>query len=341
MKKDTQNNSNNNKIRCNGMFAAFSDFFHPKFPILFFKSKYENYLVVRFLWLRKVFSFPKTKGFPKNAQNIIKKFSQDKNSIHKRVAVFAGFRYDGKISDAQVYYLRELKKVCDNIVFISDCPVIESELSKIKDIVSYCAFKRHDTYDFGSYKIGYEYLKNNGLLEDADELILCNDSCYGPVYPFEKYFRGIDKSDLDFWGISTNIKPKRHIQSFFYVFKKQVFKSETFDSFIKNIKKEKSVQKVINNYEIPFTTILENAGFKGGSILPEFIYGILNQLNKTLYPMVMLETFECPLVKVKVFNNGFFDMVRDKPIDVLNYINSVNPELAKIIREENIDTCNK
>ena len=62
MKKDTQNNSNNNKIRCNGMFAAFSDFFHPKFPILFFKSKYENYLVVRFLWLRKVFSFPKTKG---------------------------------------------------------------------------------------------------------------------------------------------------------------------------------------------------------------------------------------------------------------------------------------
>ncbi len=341
MKGKNQADTENNKIISHGMFAAFSDFFHPKFPILFFKSKYENYLVVRFLWLRKVFRFPKQKDFPENTKEIVREFARAKENKHKRVAVFAGFRYDGKISDAQIYYIKELKKVCDDIVFISDCPVFESEITKIKDLVSYCYFSRHGLYDFGSYKIGYEYLKEKGYLEDTEELILCNDSCYGPVYPFEKYFNGIDKSDLDFWGISTNIKPRRHIQSFFYVFKKQVFQSEAFKSFMNNIKKEKSVQDVINNYEIPFTTTLENSGFKGGSILPEFVYGILNQLNKTLYPMIMLETFECPLVKVKVFNNGFFDMVRDKPAAVLNFINSVNPELAEIIKKENIDTCNK
>ena len=42
-----------------------------------------------------------------------------------------------------------------------------------------------------------------------------------------------------------------------------------------------------------------------------------------------------PLVKVKVFNNKFISRIKEDAFDTLDFIESVNPELATIIRKEN------
>ena len=73
------------------------------------------------------------------------------------------------------------------------------------------------------------------LLKYADNLIFCNDSCYGPLKSFENIFTAASDCDCDFWGLSADSAINTHIQSFFYIFKKNVFNSKYFINYINNI----------------------------------------------------------------------------------------------------------
>lgn len=147
---------------------------------------------------------------------------------YKRIAVFASFSSNGRISDRVIYYLKGLKQICDAIIFVADSPIIPDEVDKIRDLVIFAQFKRHNEYDFGSYKYGVQFAQNNKLLNNIEELILCNDSCYGPVYPFDNVFSEMKNKECDFWGLSSDIIEKEHVQSFFYVFKQNIFLTQNF-----------------------------------------------------------------------------------------------------------------
>ena len=157
----------------------------------------------------------------------------------KRIAIFAHYSTDNKIDDYVIFYLKELKKVAESIIFVSDTNIEEEELDKIKEYTIKSIAKKHGEYDFGSYKIGYLYALNNKLLSEYEELIFANDSCYAPLFPFTDMFNEMSNKKLDFWGASqngwrnkySNIPP--HIQSFFIVFKRNVFLSDYFEKCIK------------------------------------------------------------------------------------------------------------
>lgn len=193
----------------------------------------------------------------------------------KRIAIFAHYDKDNLIEDYVIYYLKELNKVADKIIFVSDGNIANSELEKINNITTHSIVKKHNEHDFGSYKRGYLLAKELGYLETCDELIFCNDSCYGPLYPFEEMFNKMSPQQVDFWGITENPKgiilenneikrnqPLKHVQSFFVVFKPQIFNSEIFENFIQSIKHEESKDLIIINYEEGLTQLLTNNGFK-------------------------------------------------------------------------------
>ena len=183
-----------------------------------------------------------------------------------RITVFAHYDKNNLIQNYVIYYLKELKKVSQKIVFVSDGDISDKELSKLSGVVDYSIAKKHGEYDFGSYKRGYFYAKENGWLENCDELILCNDSCYGPLFDIEKYFEEMSSRPVDFWGNTANPKGLKsafcpHVQSYFLVLKSHVFKSKIFDEFMFSIKKESHKNFIILNYEIGLTKILQGNGF--------------------------------------------------------------------------------
>ena len=149
----------------------------------------------------------------------------------KRAVVFAHYDKDSIIDDYVIYYLKELKKISDTIVFVSCCNLADKEIEKLNGIASHVITQIHDEYDFGSYKRGFLYLQDK--LNEFDELIFANDSCYGPLYPLEKVFSKMENENSDFWGITKNnfgykknlkhfFVKRPHIQSYFIVFNKNV-----------------------------------------------------------------------------------------------------------------------
>lgn len=279
----------------------------------FFKSRFNKKLKI---FLIGIFCFTCfiTSYYLKN-ENII--------LDHKRAAVFAAYNKEGVIPDYVVYYLKNLKTITDVIVFVSDNEIQSSEIKKIKPYITFSITKPHGEYDFGSYKRGFFYLKNKGILNKIDEIIFCNDSTYGPIFPFEDVFNSMKrKQNIDFWGLTVNTEIKPHIQSFFYVFKKNVFLSDSFQNFMSLIKKEMNGWAVTLKYEVEFTAYLKKQGFNYTSFVP------LVKKPPHKNPYITVLKYGMPLVKIKLIN-GFYN--EESPIFVMNLIRHFNPQLFSLI----------
>ena len=252
-----------------------------------------------------------------------------------RIAIFASYDSKGCIAPYVVYYLNGLKTVADQIVFIADNDVIPEEADKIKDIVVHSQCKPHGGYDFGSYRRGYEWADENGLLENTDELIFCNDSCYGPIYPFEDVFAKMEKQDCDFWGMVSSCQIRFHLQSNFLVFKKNVFSSEIFKSFVKSFEAQNDFWNYVLMYETRFAEHLCNAGFKCSSLIDYADYGKQNKgVNPTFFPVSVLKD-GLPLIKRKMFGHQHRRMLKESLSEAVGMIKSINKEVYDFIWHDN------
>lgn len=226
----------------------------------------------------------------------------------RRAAIFAHYDKDNLIDDYVVYYLKALKEVADEIVFVSCHNISDVEKSKLDGVADYIIAEPHDEYDFGSYKRGYLYLQE--CLAEFDELILTNDSCYGPLYPLKNVFEEMEtSSDCDFWGITKNrfglIKSENgyktverpHIQSYFVVFNKKVFSSEIFYNFMKAVKHYDDKNDIVLNCEIGLYEQLTKAGFSSCTYIKS-----LYRFNHVLLSFwrLLIERYRMPFVKCSV-----------------------------------------
>jgi len=250
----------------------------------------------------------------------------------KRIAIFAHFDKDDIIDDYVIYYLQGLKKVADDIIFVSDCNLPLAETKKLNSICLKIIAQKHGEYDFGSYKRGILEAKN--ILNNYDELIIANDSCYGPIFPFENVFRQMEQRKCDFWGLTQNKnKYPIHIQSFFVVFKKTVFLNSIFTNFFEKIEKEMSKTILIEKYEIGLTQTLIKAGFKKDSFFKPFRENPMadNNALKLLFRGM-------PLIKVSLLKEnglGIGKLYRWKNYCSLKFIGMVENHLQRIIGTNN------
>lgn len=227
----------------------------------------------------------------------------------RRAAVFAHYDKDNLIDEYVIYYLKALKELVQELVFISCNELPENEKNKLSGIADFVISEVHDEYDFGSYKRGYLYLKSH--INEYDELIFANDSCFGPLYNLKDVFDDMEVlNDCDFWGITKNrfgLKPngdkgykaieRPHLQSYFLVFNKNVFTSDVFDKFMNSIKHYDCKNEIVINCEIGLYEILTNDGFSSQAYIRS-----LYRFNHILISFwrLLIEKYKMPFVKCSV-----------------------------------------
>ena len=276
------------------------------------------------------------KPFPPEAVELRREFAAAP-AAHRRTAVFASFSGDGRIGDAVLYYLRGLREVVDSIVFVANNPVFPDEAAKLDGLVRLAVFRHHGCYDFGSYKIGWYEAKALGLLEPdvCDELVVCNDSCYGPVFPFSESFAEMDRRNraakpderFDFWGMAAmRIYERDALQSYFYVFLPSVLESGVLDRWFGRMEECRDRGRVVFFCESAFTEFLADEGHQWDSLVPESFHKE-KQATPTKHPLALLRDFRMPLVKAKALKGDCLDCLQD----TVDAIASANPALAGIL----------
>ncbi len=229
----------------------------------------------------------------------------------KRLAIFAFYNGKGLINDYVVTYLKYLKELSDSIIFVADNEPNVKELSKIYPLVSHIESYHHGEYDFGSYKIGFKYAKEHYLLDDVDEIILCNDSCFC-VDSLKPAFDKMATNSCDFWSMTASNEYEPHLQSFFLVVKKKLFNSEVFSNYLDNVKHLDSFLEIVNTYEIPLKMTFEKEGFKSASYIKA-----PKKNNPTFFPIKCIKV-KMPLIKRKIFTESY--ACKESLLEVILYL---------------------
>jgi lipopolysaccharide biosynthesis protein len=191
----------------------------------------------------------------------------------RRICFFAHYDAKSEIKEYVLFYIKKLKTVCDDIIFVSVSNVHDSEHLKLSPYIKSFINRENTGYDFGSWKCGIESIGYDNLSQ-YDEVLLCNDSCFGPIIPLKDVFVKMENSKSDAWSITTCYAMRYHMQSYFMVIKKQIFSQNWFKDFFANIKDQKNKIDYIRKYEVGISDVIQNNGFKIDSYikLPIFVY---------------------------------------------------------------------
>lgn len=215
----------------------------------------------------------------------------------KRLFIFAAYDADGIIDETLLYYLRSLSEF-GNIVFVMDSDAPANEVKKIDAVpnILYHQIARHGEYDFGSYKRGYAWALEQGILGNYDYVYLVNDSCYLTGCP-ARLIRKLERKQGAISGPYKKLSPL-HIQSFFLRLKPIVFMSDWFQEFILNVSRQDSKLDIVKKYEIGLSTLARNHGLH--------LSGLISGRTLLFYeqPVTILKKYRYPLLKKQVFSIG-------------------------------------
>lgn len=221
------------------------------------------------------------------------------------VVIFAHYDDELLVKGDVLYYLKGLRDIASTVIFVSDSDLPQIELDKLTCLADFIIVGRHGEYDFGSYKRGFLFALRRGLLDSQAFCCFANDSCYGPLYSLGGMFSEMMRRKESFWGLTENYYrfrlPRPHLQSFFLVFKPEVFLSEPFISFISDVRYQPTKADIIDVYEVGLTNHLLRAGFSYSSFIPRDRRKS-NLIKSRWFGLV--RKHNCPLLKKSLYRHS-------------------------------------
>ena len=186
----------------------------------------------------------------------------------RRLVLFVHYDKDNVISPADEFYLKHLRRNSEALVLISNSKLGAAEIDRVRKICTKIIVQSENKgYDFYAWARTFLSMEK-GYLDQFDEIVFANNSCFGPLFDLRSTFDKLTSDPCDFGGLvlspagkSTYFEFDKHIQSFFLVFKRQVFLSASFREFMSHIECESDLMEVVRKYEVNLTEYLSAAGF--------------------------------------------------------------------------------
>lgn len=278
-----------------------------------------------------------------------------------RLGIFAFYEKNGMVEDYVVYLLKELRGSVNRLIFVCNGVLSDRGRRQVKGLVDDITIRENRGYDAGAFREVLLGLMECGQLNGFDEIVLCNDTFFGPFIPLADIFVEMDGRKLDFWGLSSQPKSvdfwtgsddivPAFIHSFFLVINRKMFADPLFASFWRGLAVDKwNLTQVVKNYEQKFTPYFESMGYRWGTYTDNsFFEGAPEENVFTPYLMMPYELIrygKCPFLKKKCITGK--DIVQWREPDngsfgkAMKYVGEYTEYDTNMIREYMIKNCTK
>jgi rhamnosyltransferase len=251
----------------------------------------------------------------------------------KRAAIYLIYDKDGIVSDYILYQLQDLIQNLEYILVVVNGKLTPDSRKRLTKYTDNILVRENTGFDIAGFKEGIEFIGWENI-NRYDELLLMNDSCYGPIYPFEVVFNEMNSRDLDFWGltmgkrldISSIGKGKDivtlkdgyvpvHIQSYFRCIRKKLLCDNSFKDFWETQTNINTFWEAVAYHEIVFTKKFEDKGFSWDVYVHAEEYKQWTCSSIDYIPYLLLKEERLPLIKRKNFFRDYEDSLRDGTAD--------------------------
>lgn len=231
-----------------------------------------------------------------------------------RMGVFIFYDVSGVVDQYVNVLLDSMHTILQKLVIIVNGRIRDEEYPKLEKYSQDIFIRENVGFDAGGYKDAFtEFLSPQELMH-YDEIVLFNDTFYGPLYSWIDVFNIMEKEQIDFWGLSRHPGGEtqgeiivQHIQSFFLVCRKSLFESENWKKFWNCLEYPENVREAISNFEIRFSEYFTQNGFECKAFTDlqsiSFEYDT-NPYLKYSYELIKYARF--PIIKKKVFSLRYF-----------------------------------
>ena len=231
----------------------------------------------------------------------------------RRLVLFAHFDPQDEVDDYVRFYLEKLHDLGSTIVFVSGSPNLKPESAdKIRPFCAGIFTRRTLSLDFGSWHLAWQQVLARGWrLEDFTQLILANDSVYGPLFPLSEMFESFTGADM--YGMTESNESANHLQSYLLAWdlndRTRPFLHAFWDRFRYVVRK----QDLIDRYELGISRQARAAGLRLKAYAPDAAVRAAlashpkhqhmqevagRSVNNTLYLWdILIEDLRCPLLK--------------------------------------------
>ncbi len=232
----------------------------------------------------------------------------------KCIAIFVAVATGGNIDPYVFYLAKKIKEVVETLAITINGVPAKSDVDELEKYSDMVFIRDNVGFDCGAYKDTLETYIGWEKIVDYEELLLLNDSCFGPIYPLSDVFETMDKRKLDFWGITeqTPIRSGRyskevlpyHIQTYFLVVRKRILKDAAFWKFWRDVKLSNEYGETVANFELKFTRYFNHLGYLSGAYID--CGAFCKSIDETEAYVFMdsyrlISEHKCPFLKKKVF----------------------------------------
>lgn len=225
----------------------------------------------------------------------------------RRVLIYVVYDRRGDVEDYVPYALTDLRRFCDRILVISNGALTDTGREILEQVADEVLERENSGFDIWGYKHGLDHLGD--AVAEYDEVILANDTWFGPVRPFDPVFERMDKQELHFWGMTDHLRVEPnpfthrdylayHLQSYWLVARKELVASTEWVDYWANLPVMNGYEDAVVKHEAVFTERFTSYGFVGEVAFPTITDKIEN--HAVLYAEHLLDA-GCPTLKRRPF----------------------------------------
>jgi rhamnosyltransferase len=224
-----------------------------------------------------------------------------------RLLVYVVYDRRGEVEDYVPYALKDLRRFCDRILVISNGALTPEGRETLEAVADEVIERENFGFDIWGYKHGLDHVGD--AIGDYDEVILANDTWFGPVRPFDPVFERMDRQELHFWGMTDHVRVEPnpftgrdylayHLQSYWLVARKELVASTEWIDYWANLPVMNGYEDAVVKHEAVFTEKFTSFGFVGEVAFPTITDKVEN--HAVLYAEQLLDA-GCPTLKRRPF----------------------------------------
>jgi lipopolysaccharide biosynthesis protein len=225
----------------------------------------------------------------------------------RRMLIYVVYDPRGDVEEYIPFALVHLREHCERIFVVVNGPLTDRGRARLEPVCDDILVRENRGFDIWGYKAGIDAVGD--AIAEYDEIVLANDTWFGPVRPFGPVFDRMGKRPLHFWGMTDHVRVEPHpftnsgylpyhLQSYWMGVRREMFLSDEWRTYWRDLPAMDSYADAVVKHEGVFTEHFTELGFVGEVAFPTLTDKVEN--HAVLYAEQLVEA-GCPTLKRRPF----------------------------------------
>ncbi len=240
-----------------------------------------------------------TSGAPSSSVNRPGRFP----SGGRRLVVYVIWDRRGDVEDYIPVALEGLREHAAHLLVVVNGALSDAGRAKLTPIADEILVRDNVGFDIWAHKDALEHLGET--ISEYDELVMTNDTWFGPIRPYGPVFERMGESEVHFWGMTDHAREvpnpftkkgvlPYHLQSFWIAVRRGMFLSEDWTRYWSELPAMPSYFDAVLKHEAVFTERFTDRGYVVAAAFPSAGYPTD---HPALFNPDLLLADGCPVLK--------------------------------------------